>query len=128
MSRLARLQARFTYPGEKLAVIEEFFEGTGAYRGNSVVRAAELGTVNYNIEKRQVGIAKRTRELILPREGLDVIGEVGSVLRRMANVDIFVIGGSGIASPYTGVMHVSSAGGPYSRNLTLTVRGGDVVK
>src|SRR3990170_4704737 len=73
---------QFVYPGEKLAVIEEFLEGEGTYQQNGIVRSTELGQVQLDLNKRKVGVTKKTRELLLPKEGLDVYGEVGSVMRR----------------------------------------------
>jgi len=122
------LQEKLVFPGEELAVIEEFLNGSGAYQHDGVVRSAELGQVGFDLEKREVEISKRTRELILPREGLDVVGEVGAVLRRMANVDTFIIDGREIAAPYTGVIHISSVSGGYVKNMGLAVRSGDIIK
>jgi len=119
---------RFVFPGENLAVVEEFLDGPGAYRQDGVVRSAELGRARFDLSKREVEVSKRTRELILPREGLDVVGEVGAVRRRMANVDMFIIGGREIATPYTGVIHISSISGGYVRNMDMATRSGDIVK
>lgn len=128
MSRKAdKLRDRFVYPGERLAVIEELLDGSGAYQQGGVVRSAELGRASFDLEKREVRIAKRTRELILPREELDIVGEVGAVQKRMANVDIFMIDGREIAVPFTGVIHISSVG-DHLRDMGMAVRGGDIVK
>lgn len=117
------------FPGEALAIIEEFLDGSGAYEQDGVVRAAHLGRARFDFSRRRVEITKMTRELVLPLEGLDVIGEAGAVQRRMANVDVFIIDGKEIATPYTGVIHISSVGhGSYVRNMALALRSGDLVK
>lgn len=121
-------QEEVVFPGERLAIIEEFLSGTGAYQQDGVVRSSELGQANFDLKKREVEIRKRTRELILPRKELDVVGEVGAVLRRMANVDIFIIDGKEIASPYTGVIHISNVSGSFVKNMGLAIRSGDVIK
>lgn len=129
MSRKTEKQKEdLVFPGEKLAIIEEFLNGLGAYRHEGVVRSAELGQASFDLEKREVEVSKRTRDLILPREGLDVVGEVGAVQRRMANVDVFIIDGREIASPYTGVIHISNVRDGYVKNMGLAVRSGDVIK
>ena len=128
MSKPSKLKDRFVYPGEMLSVIEEFSDGSGSYERDGVVRAAELGLVNYGLDKREVAVSKRTRELVLPREGLEVVGEVAAVQRRMVNVDVFVIGGNEIPSTYTGVIHISNVYSAYAKNLSLAVRSGDIVK
>ena len=126
--KVAKQQEELVFPGEELAIIEEFLNGTGAYQHDGVVRSAELGRASFDLEKREVEISKRTRELILPRKGLDIVGEVGAVQRRKANVDIFIIDGREIASPYTGVIHISNVSGGFVKNMGLAVRSGDVIK
>jgi len=129
MSRkAAKQQEELVFPGEGLAIIEEYLSGTGAYEHDGVIRSAELGQASFDLEKREIEISKRTRELILPREGLDVVGEVAVVLRRRTNVDIFIIDGRKIASPYTGVIHISNVSSGFVKNMDLAVRSGDVIK
>jgi len=119
---------RFVFPGEELAVIEEFIDGVGAYQYNGVVRSSELGRARFDLDKREVEISKKTKKLILPLEGLDVVGEVGAVKRRMANVDVFIIDGRETASAYTGVISITSVQRGYVKNLGLAVRSSDIVK
>lgn len=126
--KAAEMRDKFVFPGEKLAIIEEFIAGSGAYQRDGVVRSAELGRARFDLDKREVEISKRTKELILPREGVDVVGEVGAVQRRTANVDVFIIDGREIATPYTGVIHISSVSRGYVKNMGLAVRSGDIVK
>jgi exosome complex RNA-binding protein Csl4 len=73
-------------------------------------------------------IKKKTPELTLPLEDLDVIAEVGSVMRRDARVDIFVIDGKAISSPYTGEIHISGVERQFAKDMTMAMRNGDVIK
>lgn len=116
------------YPGEKLAVIEALEDGPGSYQRNGDVRSSELGTAHYDLDKRQVNVEKKTKDLILPEEGLVVIAEAGSVMRRDARVDILMIDGKHIEVPYTGVIHISDAGRGYVKDLGIALRNGDIVK
>lgn len=128
MSRgMKRLRRELVFPGDELAVIEEFLEGPGAYQENGIVRSAELGDVQFDLERREVKVSKRTRTPLLPEEGLDIVGEVGSVKRRMANVEIFQMKGVEISPPFTGVIHISSVGLDV-KNMNLALRSGDIVK
>lgn len=122
------LKDRDVFPGDKLAVIEVLQNGLGAYQQDGQVRSSELGRARFNLEKRLVDVEKRTRKLILPREGLEVVAEVGSVMRRDARVDIFIIDGKRIAKPYTGVIHISSVDRDYVKDMTMAVRNSDIVK
>lgn len=116
------------YPGEKLAVIEALEDGPGTYQKNGDVRSSELGTAHYDLDKRQVNVEKKTKDLVLPKEGLVVIAEAGSVMRRDARVDILMIDGKHIEVPYTGVIHISDAGRGYVKDLGMALRNGDIVK
>lgn len=123
-----KLPKRFVFPGEKLSVIEEFLEGSGSYQIEGFVRSAELGEANFDLNKREVEVQKITKELVLPNEGLDVVGEVGSAMRRDAWVNVFIINGKEISKTYTGIIHISNIGNSRIRNINLALRNGDLVK
>lgn len=122
-----RLRERFVYPGERLAVEEEFFSGRGTYLDKGVIRSEKLGTALYDIKEREVRVSKATREPIIPMEGFEVIGEVGSVQRRMANVDVFMVSGREVSRPYTGVIY-PPASKRSPRGPDMAVRSGDIIK
>ena len=122
------LKDRDVYPGDKLAVIELLQGGPGAYQIEGDVRSEELGTAHFDVDKRMVQVEKKTRELVLPREGLEVVAEAGSVMRRDARVDIFIIDGRMITKPYTGVIHFSGVERDFSKDMNMAVRNGDIVK
>ncbi len=124
----AERRDKLVFPGDELAVIEEFLQGPGSYEQDGVVRSSELGQARLDLDKREVEVSKRTKELILPLEGLDIVGEVGAVQRRMANVDVFIIDGLEIVTPYTGVIHISNVSSDYVKDMGLAVRSGDLVK
>ncbi len=122
------LKDRDVYPGEKLAVIEVLQDGPGAYQQDGDVRSAELGKAHYHLDERRVDVEKKTRELVLPLEGLEVIAEAGSVMRRDARVDIFIVDGKLIHEPYAGVIHISDVDREYVKDMGMAIRNGDIVK
>ncbi|MGD0805507.1 MAG: hypothetical protein ABSA11_15715, partial [Candidatus Bathyarchaeia archaeon] len=97
---------RKVFPGDELAVIEEYNDGEGSYQEDGLVRSEELGETRLNREKRALEVKKVTKPLNLPLEGVVVIAEAGSVTRRDARVDIFRIDGKKIEPTYTGVIHI----------------------
>jgi exosome complex component CSL4 len=115
-------------PGDKLSVIEVLQNGPGAYQIEGDIRSEELGDALFDLKMRRVRVRKKTPELILPREGLDVIAEVGSVMRRDARVDIFIIDGKAISTPYTGEIHISGVERQFSKDMTMAMRNGDIIK
>ena len=122
------LKDRDVYPGEKLAVIEVLQDGPGAYQQDGDVRSAELGKAHFHLDERRVDVEKKTRELVLPIEGLEVMAEAGSVMRRDARVDIFIVDGKLIHEPYAGVIHISDVDREYLKDMGMAVRNGDIVK
>jgi exosome complex component CSL4 len=122
------MKDRDVYPGEKLAVIEVLQDGPGAYQQDGDVRSAELGKAHYHLDERRVDVEKKTRELVLPLEGLEVMAEAGSVMRRDARVDIFIVDGKLVHEPYAGVIHISDVDREYVKDMGMAVRNGDIVK
>jgi exosome complex component CSL4 len=117
-----KLKDRPVLPGDKLAVIEVLQSGPGAYQIGGEVRSEELGDAHFDLKERRVEVRKKTPKLNLPVEGVDVVAEVGSVMRRDARVDIFIIDGKALAKPFSGVER------QYSRDMTMAMRNGDTIK
>jgi exosome complex component CSL4 len=128
LKKTSELQGRFTLPGDKLGVIEEFLNGIGAYENDGIIRSSEAGIVGFDLKNRKIQISKNTRPLVIPKEDMDVVGEGGAVQRRTANIHIFFIDGKEISKPYSGVLHISSVGPEYAKNMGLAVRSGDIIK
>jgi exosome complex component CSL4 len=123
-----KLKDRDVLPGDKLAVIEVVQEGSGVYQENGDIRAAELGKAQFDMKDRRVNVTKKTRDLVLPLIGLEVIAEVGSVMRRDARVDIFKIDGKVVTKTWTGEIHVNSIERKFSRDMTTAMKNSDIIK
>jgi len=119
---------RDVLPGDELAVIEVLQNGPGAYEEDGQVRSEELGTAQFDLETRQVNVEKKTRELVLPKEGLEVLAEAGSVMRRDARVDVFSIAGETVSKPFTGVIHFYDVGRDFMKDMQMALRNGDIIK
>lgn len=125
---MTKIDGRKVFPGDRLAVIEEFGDGEGTYEYDGDVRSAELGVARRNDAARVVVVEKKTPEPIVPREGMEAVAEVGSVARRDARVDIFMLDGRLIHPTYSGVIHISDISRDYTKNIDLALRSGDIVK
>ena len=127
MAKKPSIDGRRVFPGERLAVIEEFSDGEGTYQREGEVRSAELGVTRRNAAARAVEVEKKTPEVIVPREGMVAVAEVGSVARRDARVDIFMLDGRLIHPTYSGVVHISDISRDYTKNIDLALRSGDII-
>jgi len=128
MAKKQRLDRREVFPGERLAVIEEYGDGEGTYEMDGDIRSAELGVTRRNNAARSMEVEKKTPEIIVPKEGMVAVAEVGSVARRDARVDIFMLDGRLIHPTYSGVVHISDISRDYTKNIDLALRSGDIVK
>jgi len=123
-----RFREKGVLPGDELAVIEEFIEGEGVYQSDGDIRSETLGTSFFDLKKHSVNVNKRTRELVVPQDGDTVIAEVGSVVRRDARIDIFIIEGELIYPSFSGVIHISDISKSYVKNIDMALRSGDIIK
>jgi exosome complex component CSL4 len=128
MAKKPKIDEKEVFPGDRLAVIEEYNEGEGTYQSDGEVRSAELGITRHNNANRSVSVEKKTPEIIVPVEGMVAVAEVGSVARRDARVDIFMLNGRHIHRTYSGVIHISDISRDYTKNIDMALRNGDVVK
>ena len=117
-----------TFPGEKLSVIEEYSDGPGTYQEDGDVRSSTIGTTVIDKARRELVVKKTTPMIIVPDEGMDVIAEVGSVARRDARINIFVVDGTHVHPTFSGVIHISDLSRDYLKNIDMALRSGDIVK
>jgi exosome complex component CSL4 len=128
MVKKPKIIEKEVFPGERLAVIEEYNQGEGTYQRDGEVRSAEIGVTRHDGATRSIAIEKRTPEIIVPEEGMVAVAEVGSVARRDARVDIFMLDGRHIHPTYSGVIHISDVSRDYTKNIDMALRNGDTVK
>jgi len=128
MAKKHEIEEKEVFPGERLAVIEEYNEGEGTYQSDGEVRSAEIGVTRHDEATRSVTVEKKTPEIIVPMEGMVAVAEVGSVARRDARVNIFMLNGRHIHPTYSGVIHISDISRDYTKNIDMALRNGDTVK
>jgi exosome complex component CSL4 len=128
MSNNPEIEETEVFPGDKLAVIEEFNRGKGTYELYGDIRSSEIGITRHNMSTRMLTVMKQTPQILVPREGMEAVAEVGSVARRDARVDIFILNGKHIYPTYSGVVHISDISREYTKNIDLALRNGDIIK
>jgi exosome complex component CSL4 len=127
MSKKKELEKN-VFPGEKLAVIEEYRDGPGTYQEEGEIRSAEMGMTQFDPERRELVVKKTTPEIRVPKKGMDVIAEVGSVARRDSRIGIFKLDGKHIHPTYSGVVHISDISRDYIKNIDIALKSGDIIK
>lgn len=82
-----------TFPGDKLASIEEYEAGYNTFDDGDMVRAAVIGEKNFDKASRTANIEHK-KTLAIPRKGDVVIGTVAAVMSSMIAVSIEYINGN----------------------------------
>ena len=82
-----------TFPGEKIASIEEYEAGYNAFDDGDMVRAATIGEKNIDKTTRTANI-RHPKNLSIPKIGDVVIGTVAAVMSSMIAVSIDYINGN----------------------------------
>jgi exosome complex component CSL4 len=116
------------FPGEKLAVIEEYNDGPGTYQEEGEIRSAMIGKSRLDQEKRALLVKKATPDIITPEKDMEIIAEVGSVARKDARIEIFMLDGKLIYPTYSGVVHISDISRDYVKNIDTALKSGDIIK
>ena len=81
-----------TFPGERIASIEEYEAGSNAFDDGDMVRAATIGRKDINKSTREASII-HPKMLSVPKVGDTIIGTVAAVLAFMIAVRIDYING-----------------------------------
>ena len=81
-----------TFPGDKIASIEEYEAGDNTFDDGDMVRAATVGEKDMNKTTRTVSI-KHPKLLSIPKVGDVIIGTVAAVMSSMIAVSIDYING-----------------------------------
>jgi exosome complex component CSL4 len=123
-----KLQTQEAFLGDKLAVIEEYNDGEGTYQLKGEIRSNEIGKISVNNRTRSIVVKKNTPTPLFPEEGMEVIAEVGSIARRDARIDIFMLNKKSNYPTISGVIHISDMSKEYLKNIDMAVRSGDIIK
>ncbi len=129
-ARVAELKGKLAYPGQHLAVIEEFLPGEGVYVAGGDIYAAVVGVVEVDAQSRRISVRPVTKSPRIPRRGSIVHGYVAHIPRD--DLAIVKITHDERMIPYsngfTGILHISQAANRHPTSIYEFVRPGDAVK
>ncbi|MFX0113556.1 MAG: exosome complex RNA-binding protein Csl4 [Candidatus Hodarchaeota archaeon] len=112
-------------PGDWLGVIEEFIPSEGTYEeDDGSIYASTGGTVV--IDEHRIAVQSE-RDLELPVRGVKAIGQVTSVKKQIASIDLFKIGNRVLSIPISAILHISNSSHSYVRSMFDVVRPADWV-
>ncbi len=120
----------FVFPGDSLAVIEEFMPAEGTYEDNGKIKSLFVGEVVKDKRNKRIRVISKTGTPPLLKKGTTVIGEVIEVKGQRVLVRIHSVKGSSRApiTSFVGGIHVSQVKNGYISKLTDAFRIGDIIE
>ncbi|MEO2240714.1 MAG: exosome complex RNA-binding protein Csl4 [Euryarchaeota archaeon] len=122
---------RFVLPGDRITLAEAFYPGPGTYEDDGVVRAAVTGTVEVDLERREVRVKPLVDTPPKLRRGVPVIGRVQTVKEQVVLVRIDLAHDRMDREPAAagvGGIHISRVRDAYVEDLSEEFQPGDIVR
>jgi exosome complex component CSL4 len=115
-------------PGERLGVIEEFTPDAGTYEKNGVIYSKIVGRALCDLQNRRVSVYPVVKEVVVPKVGTIIIGQIGNAQSDNVLVRIFRIGKKTLSGNFGGILHVSDVSDRYVDAMSDVVKPGDIVR
>ena len=122
-------RVKLAVPGERIAIIEEFFPRENTYVVNGDILARVMGRVVEDYESREIRV-ERLKEPLLPREGETVLAVVTRIRDVAAIADVFYIEDRDvyIVPPVTGTLHVLNISTTFVKSIYDVIGYGDIIR
>jgi len=128
---MAKVQERrsgeFVYPGSRLAVIEEFLSGKWTYEERGNINSTITGHMLVDIQKRKISVYPSVHLPLVPKIKNTILGQVGTVRDRGAEVRILMINKRRSFGNFLGQIHVSNISKAFVRKASDAFKPGDLV-
>ncbi len=115
-------------PGERLGVIEEFVPDAGTFVKNGVIYSTLVGQTLIDVANKRVSVHPVVHEVLIPKVGSVVVGQVSGVQPENANVRIFQLGEKQLNGVFVGVLHISDVHLRYVDSMFEVCKAGDVIR
>jgi exosome complex component CSL4 len=122
---------KLVFPGDELAVAEEFVAGPGTYEENGMVHAAWLGEAYLDPTEFVASVRPVTKTPVVLREGDEVLGVIHDTRSSMAIVDVCARVDQPfreIAGDTNGTLHVSKVSDDYVSSMDDAFKRGDIIR
>ena len=121
-------KGKMVFPGEEVAISEEYIPGEGTYEAGGKIYAAQVG----DLELDRSDMVARVRGYNPPLElkpGDIVIGNVEEVKSSMVIVNVVAVEGKNraITGETEGTIHISKVSEGYTRDIGREYRNGDII-
>ena len=116
------------FPGEKLAVSEEFLPGQHTYDYVGLIRALVAGAVQRDMKNMEISVKPATQPELIKIDDW-VTGQVEVAQANSANVHIYFLNGKPTYKDFSGMLTLRGlSGGGRGARRTTPVKSGDIVR
>lgn len=127
-----KTQANTAFPGELVAVIEEFEGGKNTFVFDGSIRSSAMGDRQYDIKRRIVRIDQK-KSLVLPKIGDVVVGYIEMLFGPMISVKLLYLNGKAFSAGFSAIASTRINSRAWSRDRgdrrgRVTFRVGDIVR
>lgn len=124
-------QPKLVFPGDELAIAEEFVPGPGTYEEDGKVYAAWLGEAVLDTQDFTARVEPRTKTPVTLKEGDEVLGVIHDTRSSMAIVDVWARADQPyrqIAGDTNGTLHISKVSEDYVSSMDDAFKRGDLIR
>lgn len=128
---MASPERRIVFPGEEIAVAEEFVPGPGTYEQDGKVCAACLGIPTLDTQTFTASVAPLTKTPVRLSVGDEVLGVVSMIREHFAGVEVVArcdAPDRTLSGDTNGTLHVSRVSEDYVPDLESAYKIGDIVR
>lgn len=120
----------FVMPGDILAVSEQYLPMDWAYEEDGYIKSSVVGVVSFDDGEHEVCVSISPDEPAVLKRGDVVIGEITALRGQRVMVKIHTMKGNprGLATSYSGAIHISQVKDGYLSKLTDAFRIGDIIE
>jgi exosome complex component CSL4 len=123
-----RKSGQFVSPGERLGVIEEFIANAGTYVRDGVIYSKVVGRALLDFPNKRVSVYPLVHEVIVPKIGSVVVGQVANVQKQNAFVHMYKIDKTELSGFFSGILHVSDVQLRYVDSMFSVCKPGDIIR
>lgn len=127
----SQAQVKLVFPGDELAVAEEFVPGPGTYEEGGKVYAAWVGEAVLDTADFTCSVKPRTKTPVTLKEGDEIVGLIWDTRSSMAIVEVHARTDApwrAIAGDTNGTLHISKVSDDYVSSMDDAFKRGDLIR
>ena len=126
-SELKETRPKRVFPGDRVAILEEFLPGNHTYDDAGIIRALSVGGTHADMKSMEISVSPVVEASIIRIDDW-VTGQVEVAQSNSAGVKIYYVNGERMDKDFSGTLSLRGFGGGRSVRKGPAVRLGDIVR